>query len=73
MFSCYILELPPTQDASHHPDYSIFSRESQPKPSFVTLLGGGVDQSYNHRIVIFVYVPVWWLFFHDTLSGDPGE
>ena len=23
------LELPPTQDASHHQDYSIFSRESK--------------------------------------------
>ena len=28
----YTLELPPTQDASHHQDYSILSRESQPKP-----------------------------------------
>ena len=36
------LELPTTQDASHHQGYSIFSRESQPKPSFVTgILGGG--------------------------------
>ena len=25
---------PPTQDASHHQEYFIFSRESQPKPSF---------------------------------------
>ena len=31
----YILELPHTQDASHHQDYSMFSRESQPKPSYV--------------------------------------
>ena len=29
-------------------DYSIFSRESQPKPSFVTgILGGGVDLRYR--------------------------
>ena len=40
------LELPPTQDASHHQDYSIFSLEPPPKPSFVTgILGGGVDQN----------------------------
>ena len=37
------LELLPTQDASHHQDYSMFSRESQKPPSFVTgILGGGV-------------------------------
>ena len=36
------LGLPPTQDSSHHQDYYIFSRESQPKPSFATgILGGG--------------------------------
>ena len=33
----YNLELPPTQDSSDHQDCSIFSRESQPKPSFVTV------------------------------------
>ena len=31
------LELPPTQYASDHQDYSIFSRESWTKPSFVTV------------------------------------
>ena len=37
----YWLELPTkTQDSSHHQD-SIFSRESQPKPSFVTVILGG--------------------------------
>ena len=30
LFSNYNLELPPTQDSSDHPDYSIFSRESIP-------------------------------------------
>ena len=44
----YTLGLPPTQDASHHQDYYIFSRESQPKPSFNTgILGGGVDPKYT--------------------------
>ena len=33
----------PTQDASHHQDSFIFSRESQTKPLFVTLTGWGVD------------------------------
>ena len=42
----YYLGLPPTQDASHHQDYYIFSRESQPKPSFATVTGWGVDPIY---------------------------
>ena len=42
-FKAYTLGLPPTQDASHHQDYYIFSRESQPKPSFATVTGWGVD------------------------------
>ncbi len=38
----FTLGLPPTQDSSHHDDYYIFSRESQPKPPFATgILGGG--------------------------------
>ena len=37
----FILGLPPNQVDSHHQDYSIFSRESQPKPSFVTGIPGG--------------------------------
>ncbi len=42
LYNHYILGLPLTQDASHHQDYYIFSRESQPKPSFATgILGGG--------------------------------
>ena len=42
MYTLSILELPPSQDSSHHQDSPIFSRESQAKPSFVTgILGGG--------------------------------
>ena len=42
----YRLDLPPTQDASHHQDYYICSRESRTKPSFVTgILGGWVGRS----------------------------
>ena len=53
-FSRYILELPHTHSSSHHQDYSIFSRESQPKSSFVTVtgLGGGVDRRYVVRTVM---------------------
>ena len=37
----------PPPSNSHQQEYSIFRRESQPKPSFVTgILGGGVDQTY---------------------------
>ncbi len=43
----YTLGLPPTQDSSHHQDYYIFSRESQPKPSFATVTGRGVDPRYT--------------------------
>ena len=39
----YKLELPPTSN-SHRQDYSVFSRESHPKPSFVTVTGRGVDR-----------------------------
>ena len=31
------LDLPPTQDSSHHKDHYIFSRESRIKPLFVTV------------------------------------
>ena len=38
------LGLPPTQDASHHQDYETFlAGKSQPKPSFATVTGWGVD------------------------------
>ena len=41
----YTLGCPPAQDASHHQEYYIFSRGSQPKPSFATgILGGGTTQ-----------------------------
>ena len=38
----------PRTSNNHHQDYSIFSRDSHPKPSFVTgILGGGVDRRYE--------------------------
>ena len=40
------LQLPPPPSDSHHQDNSIFSRESQAKPSFVTVTGLGVDRKY---------------------------
>ena len=45
--SGYCLGCPPAQDASHHQDYNICSRESQTKPSFATgILGGGDNPRY---------------------------
>ena len=47
VLKCWKFGLPPTQDSSHHQDYYIFSRESQPKPSFATVTGWGVDPSWK--------------------------
>ena len=40
-----ILGCPPSQDASHHQDYYIFSRGSRAKPSFATVTGRGDNPS----------------------------
>ena len=40
----YPFDLPPTQDASHHHDYYIFSRESL---LFVTVTGWGVESNIS--------------------------
>ena len=37
----------PPPSNSHHQDYYIFNRESLPKPSFVTVIGRGVDLTYT--------------------------
>ena len=42
----YALGCPPAQDASHHQDCYVFSRESQPKPSFATVTGRGDNPNY---------------------------
>ena len=48
----HFLGCPPSQDACHHQDYYIFSRGSQPKPSFATgILGGGTTQ------LISIFIP----------------
>ena len=45
MFIITIVWVVPPPSKSHHQDYYIFSRESQPKPSFATgILGGGTTQ-----------------------------
>ena len=42
------LGCPPSQDASHHQDYYIFSKGSRTKPSFATgILGGGTTQEIH--------------------------
>jgi len=40
-FKVSALDLPPTQDASQHKDYYIFSGEDPDKPSFSTVTGWG--------------------------------
>ena len=48
------LGCPPSQDASHHQDYYIFSKGSRTKPSFATgILGGGTTQEIMIRHVLF--------------------
>ena len=42
----YRLELPPAPSNIHHQEHSIFSRESQGKPSLVAVTGWGVDRNY---------------------------
>ena len=41
----YVLGCPPSQDASDHQDYYIFSRDSY-KPSFATITGKGDNPRY---------------------------
>ena len=52
----HTLGCPPSQDASHHQDYYIFSRGSQPKPSFATVTGRGGNQNYTRILLNFVDV-----------------
>ena len=47
---------PRTQDASHHQDYSIFSRESRTKPLFVTVTGWGIDRIYIYTYCIYIFI-----------------
>ena len=51
--------VPPAQDASHHQDYEPFlvgnHRESQPKPSFVTVTGRGGQP----KLTIFGFTDSW--------------
>ena len=58
-----MLELyPPTQDAivTTRIMYSIFSRESLYKPSFVTgILGGGVDLRYTVHVGRYTMFGIW--------------
>ena len=57
---CIIVWVVPPPSKSHHQDYYIFSRESQPKPSFPLLLGGGTTQIIvHHRCLIYT---VWYFF-----------
>ena len=53
-----ILWVVPPPSKSHHQDYYIFSRESQPKPSFATgILGGGTTQPILGSVSSPIYDP----------------
>ena len=55
-----IIWVVPPPSNSHHQDYYIFSRGSQPKPSFATgILGGGTTQ----RIIIILPPGHPWLIY----------
>ena len=45
----------PPPSNSHHQDYYIFNRESQPKPSFATVAGRGDNPSHSY----FFGMPLW--------------
>ncbi len=76
------LGLPPaTQDASHHQDYYMSSRESQPRPSFAKVTGWGVDPIYRWvlhlqkwRNVCFFLVTLseCWGLLSDTRQSFTG-
>ena len=48
IYQTYIHWNYPPPSNSDHQDYYIFNRESQPKPSFVTVTGWGVDRIYTY-------------------------
>ena len=56
-----------THDGSHHQDYYIFSRESQPKSSFMTSIVG------RRSIYIYIYVLVFWVAFQWELQTFQEE
>ena len=57
----YTLGCPPAQDSSHHQDYSVFSRGSQPKPSFATVTGRGDNPRYTFGNSAFLTF-FWWVY-----------
>ncbi len=70
----YNLGCPPSQDSSHHQDYYIFSRGSQPKPSFATVTGRGDNPTYNSLFCWFL--SFLYTFFRSSIfqlqpSGAP--
>ena len=62
----------PPPSNSHHQDYYMFSRESQPKPSFPLLLGGGNNPKYSYyRVACFCWRAQSFNIFQSSSSWDP--
>ena len=55
----YVFDLPPTQDASHHQDYSNSNKGSQTKPSLCHCYWEGATP--NICIYIYMYFQLWWM------------
>ena len=55
------LGCPPSQDAGSSPPglWNIFSRGSQPKPSFATVTGRGDNPNYKSLTVTWTFRPFW--------------
>ena len=63
----------PPPSKSDHQDYYIFSRESQPKPSFPLLLGGGTTQWISLNSKRFqTFLPLVEMGPPTLLPVDPG-
>ena len=73
----YNLGCPPSQDSSHHQDYYIFSRGSQPKPSFATVAGRGDNPTYTSLFCWFLsFLYTFFrssIFFFSTIRGTTSS
>ncbi len=66
---CAIVWVVPPPNNSHHQDYYVFSRRSQPKPSFATVTGRGDNPSHSLKTPLFLCFFITRLF-RDYQIGD---